>query len=89
MEQSLDYNFMSQEMSVSRSGSPNASGNRIPDLNVFDDDTVTCEWENCGIVFNHLPSLIDHIHNGASHIHHVWLKHGLNHLTGLVVLQIT
>ena len=29
------------------------------------DDTMTCQWEECGKVFNHLPSLIDHIHNGA------------------------
>lgn len=28
-------------------------------------DTVTCQWEECGKVFDHLPSLIDHIHNGG------------------------
>lgn len=27
-------------------------------------DTMTCQWEDCGKVFNHLPTLIDHIHNG-------------------------
>ncbi|KAJ7091568.1 hypothetical protein B0H15DRAFT_778476 [Mycena belliarum] len=26
------------------------------------DDSVTCQWDNCGIVYTHLPSLIDHIH---------------------------
>jgi hypothetical protein len=29
------------------------------------DDVATCEWDNCGKVFDHLPTLIDHIHNGA------------------------
>ena len=29
-------------------------------------DTMTCQWEDCGRVFNHLPTLIDHIHNGES-----------------------
>ncbi len=28
-------------------------------------DTMTCQWEDCGRVFNHLPTLIDHIHNGT------------------------
>ncbi|KAI0028405.1 hypothetical protein K488DRAFT_7156, partial [Vararia minispora EC-137] len=26
-------------------------------------DVATCEWDNCGKVFDHLPTLIDHIHN--------------------------
>lgn len=30
------------------------------------EDSVTCQWEECGVVFTHLPTLIDHIHNGAS-----------------------
>jgi hypothetical protein len=30
------------------------------------EDSVTCQWEDCGVVFTHLPTLIDHIHNGAS-----------------------
>lgn len=30
------------------------------------EDSVTCQWEDCGEVFVHLPTLIDHIHNGAS-----------------------
>lgn len=28
------------------------------------DDSVTCQWDDCGIVFTHLPSLIEHIHKG-------------------------
>lgn len=28
------------------------------------EDSVTCQWEDCGILFTHLPTLIDHIHNG-------------------------
>jgi hypothetical protein len=29
-----------------------------------DDDSVTCVWDNCGVVYTHLRTLIDHIHNG-------------------------
>lgn len=73
MEQSLDYNVMARVPTSSRGGSPSAGASFIPEIpgvNVFDDDTVTCEWENCGTVFDHLPSLIDHIHNGAPLILH-------------------
>jgi hypothetical protein len=28
------------------------------------DDSVTCLWDNCGVVYTHLPTLIEHIHNG-------------------------
>ncbi len=28
-------------------------------------DTMTCQWEDCGKVFSHLPTLIEHIHNGT------------------------
>ncbi|KAA1470836.1 hypothetical protein DENSPDRAFT_836732 [Dentipellis sp. KUC8613] len=38
-----------------------------PDPN--DEDTVTCQWEDCGIVFNHLPTLIEHIHNDHIGVH--------------------
>ena len=31
-------------------------------------DTMTCQWEECGKVFNHLPTLIDHIHNGEFYV---------------------
>lgn len=30
-------------------------------------DTMTCQWEDCGKVFSHLPTLIEHIHNGELH----------------------
>ena len=49
--------------STSRPGSPVAGepsvaveGKRV--------DTMTCQWEDCGRVFSHLPTLIEHIHNG-------------------------
>ena len=29
------------------------------------DDIAKCEWENCGKVFDHLPTFIEHLHNGA------------------------
>ena len=29
-------------------------------------DTVTCLWDDCGIVFTHLPTLIEHIHSSES-----------------------
>ena len=44
--------------SASHPGSPTQSG-------VLDtEDSVTCQWEDCGKVFTHLPTLIHHIHNG-------------------------
>ncbi|KAJ6563745.1 hypothetical protein B0H10DRAFT_2020928 [Mycena sp. CBHHK59/15] len=33
------------------------------------DDSVTCQWESCGIVYTHLPSLIDHIHTEHIGVH--------------------
>jgi hypothetical protein len=27
-------------------------------------DTASCMWDDCGIVFTHLPTLIEHIHSG-------------------------
>ncbi|KAI0337880.1 hypothetical protein BDW22DRAFT_1339104 [Trametopsis cervina] len=30
---------------------------------------MSCQWEECGRVFNHLPSLIDHIHNDHIGVH--------------------
>jgi len=46
----------SHGFSASRPGSPMQSGDP--------EDSVTCQWEDCGKVFTHLPTLIDHIHNG-------------------------
>lgn len=31
-------------------------------------DSVICQWENCGMPFSHLPTLINHIHNGTTRI---------------------
>ncbi len=31
-----------------------------------EEDTATCLWGECGKVFTHLPSLIEHIHVGES-----------------------
>lgn len=45
--------------SASRPGSPMQSGPLDPE------DSVTCQWEDCGKVFTHLPTLIHHIHNGG------------------------
>ncbi|KAJ7154745.1 hypothetical protein C8R46DRAFT_960841 [Mycena filopes] len=25
-------------------------------------DSVTCQWEDCGLVYTHLPTLVDHVH---------------------------
>ncbi|KAF8553046.1 hypothetical protein OG21DRAFT_1589739 [Imleria badia] len=32
-------------------------------------DTVTCLWDDCGIVFTHLPTLIEHIHSSHIGVH--------------------
>ena len=44
--------------SASHPGSPMRSGA------LDTEDSVTCQWEDCGKVFTHLPTLINHIHNG-------------------------
>ncbi|KAJ7180930.1 hypothetical protein C8R46DRAFT_1319387 [Mycena filopes] len=33
------------------------------------EDSVTCQWENCGIVYTHLPTLIQHIHSVHIGVH--------------------
>lgn len=51
--------------SISRPGSPRpAQSEGQVQEDVTEADTMSCRWEDCGKVFNHLPSLIDHIHNG-------------------------
>ncbi|KAL0954932.1 hypothetical protein HGRIS_003865 [Hohenbuehelia grisea] len=52
------------DSSVSRQGSPDGE-----DVDAVIEDSVTCEWDDCGIVFTHLPSLIDHIHNDHIGVH--------------------
>ncbi|TFK97515.1 hypothetical protein BDV98DRAFT_554133, partial [Pterulicium gracile] len=46
--------------SVSRPGSP---GSGAAEQLLDEDDVATCRWNDCGRVFHHLPTLIDHIHN--------------------------
>ena len=41
-------------------GSPGPSTGPTADQGA---DTVTCLWDDCGIVFTHLPTLIEHIHS--------------------------
>lgn len=50
--------------SASRPGSPSQAEGPVVE-EVIEGDTMTCQWEDCNRVFNHLPSLIEHIHNGA------------------------
>lgn len=53
--------------STSRAGSPSEPRQQVPlPIEEVEEDSVTCLWEECGIVFTHLPTLIDHIHNGES-----------------------
>ncbi|KAJ6534669.1 hypothetical protein DFH09DRAFT_1249974 [Mycena vulgaris] len=33
------------------------------------DDSVTCQWDSCGIVYTHLPTLIEHIHTEHIGVH--------------------
>ncbi|EJF60853.1 hypothetical protein BD309DRAFT_207433 [Dichomitus squalens] len=54
--------------SVSRPGSPQtAEASMLGEEQ--EADTMTCQWEECGKVFNHLPTLIDHIHNDHIGVH--------------------
>ncbi|PFH48521.1 hypothetical protein AMATHDRAFT_65183 [Amanita thiersii Skay4041] len=52
---------------TSRPDSPSShsSAGDVPQeyADVFIDDSVTCLWDDCGRIFTHLPTLIDHIHN--------------------------
>ena len=50
--------------SVSHAASPVAAPAIHDDIDEME-DVITCQWEECGVVFGHLPTLIDHIHNGA------------------------
>ncbi|KAJ3749371.1 hypothetical protein DFH05DRAFT_1476467 [Lentinula detonsa] len=49
--------------SISRFGSPSMSSVHESRPEV-DDDSVTCLWDDCGLVFTNLQVFIDHIHNG-------------------------
>ncbi|KAH8113003.1 hypothetical protein DFH11DRAFT_1878608 [Phellopilus nigrolimitatus] len=48
------------DASASRPVSPLLSDGQVAD---YEADSVTCLWENCGLPFSHLQTLIDHIHN--------------------------
>lgn len=50
--------------SASRPGSPMALDGQTVDEE--GPDTMRCQWEDCTRIYNHLPTLIEHIHNGES-----------------------
>ncbi len=64
----LDSGDSSSENLHEPSSAPRSrAGSQIPEEGnpeAVPEDSVTCQWEECGIVFTHLPTLIDHIHNG-------------------------
>ena len=67
---------------ISRPGSPQPGEGQLGQFPATEgDDTMTCQWEECGKVFDHLPSLIGHIHDGTRSINvnyltrTVWLDH--------------
>ncbi|KAJ7210551.1 hypothetical protein GGX14DRAFT_451113 [Mycena pura] len=53
-------------MTLSRTGTP-----PITHFHEFrdSDDSVTCQWDSCGQVYTHLPSLIEHIHTEHIGVH--------------------
>lgn len=53
----------SAQPTVTQSGSPGLASAEQEE--VVGTDTMTCLWDDCGIVFSHLPSLIEHIHSSA------------------------
>ncbi|KAH9927636.1 uncharacterized protein B0H18DRAFT_1002920 [Fomitopsis serialis] len=53
---------------ASRPGSPGAAPEGAQEENM-EVDTMTCRWEECGKVFSHLPTLIEHIHNDHIGVH--------------------
>ncbi|KAJ3477279.1 hypothetical protein NLI96_g10575 [Meripilus lineatus] len=53
--------------SVSRPGSPMPVEGQTVDEE--GPDTMKCQWEECNKIYNHLPSLIDHIHNDHIGVH--------------------
>jgi hypothetical protein len=48
----------------SPSGSP-AAGDKDKSAKNAEPDAVTCLWDDCGVIFTHLPTLIAHIHDGT------------------------
>ncbi|KAF5347717.1 hypothetical protein D9756_010308 [Leucocoprinus leucothites] len=68
-----DDDDTSSDNPVEPSSAPNSrAGSQTPeegDPEVIPEDSVTCQWDDCGIVFTHLPTLIDHIHNEHIGVH--------------------
>jgi len=58
MEDASNISEIQPEAYASHPGSPTQS-----------EDSVTCQWEDCGKVFTHLPTLIHHIHNDHIGVH--------------------
>jgi len=56
-------------LSVSRPGSPSSRHDVQQDGDPAAEDSVVCQWEDCGIVFTHLPTLILHIHDEHIGVH--------------------
>src|SRR5882762_3603109 len=48
----------------SPTGSP-APGDKDKSAKNAEPDAVTCLWDDCGVIFTHLPTLITHIHDGV------------------------
>ena len=42
------------------------SGDKDKSAKNAEPDAVTCLWDDCGVIFTHLPTLITHIHDGES-----------------------
>jgi hypothetical protein len=49
---------------VSPSESP-TPGDKDKSAKNAEPDAVTCLWDDCGVIFTHLPTLITHIHDGV------------------------
>ncbi|KAG2126052.1 hypothetical protein DEU56DRAFT_823237 [Suillus clintonianus] len=53
--------------SVSQTGSPGPVNAEHGEA--AGSDTMTCLWDDCGVIFSHLPSLIEHIHTTHIGVH--------------------
>ncbi|KDQ57896.1 hypothetical protein JAAARDRAFT_34702 [Jaapia argillacea MUCL 33604] len=63
-----DGSAFGDQPDVGPSSRPGSPANNRPQP-VTSDATVTCQWEECGKVFTHLPTLIEHIHNDHIGVH--------------------
>ncbi|KAJ8091824.1 hypothetical protein PM082_021060 [Marasmius tenuissimus] len=62
-------NGISNPESTRADSPPLAGAGAQQDELIDSEDTVTCLWDNCGVVFTHLPTLIEHIHNDHIGVH--------------------